>query len=111
MGKKGATALKSGCTGILFLFWGNSGLVYPACALCFCLSACFVSASFCLLLQEKNEVIIFLRAEANIGVEKKTNRDANRVDEERNRRASIFLPVNSLKTSTSRFHSIAMHWG
>ena len=58
-------------------------------------------------IQEKNEVIIFLRAEENTGEEKTTNGDANQVDEERNRRASIFLPINLLKISTSRFGFIA----
>ena len=41
-------------------------------------------------------MIIFLRIE-NMGGEKKTNEDVNQVDEERNRRASIFLPLNPLK--------------
>ena len=36
-----------------------------------------------------------------MGGEKKTNRDVNQVDEERNRRVSIFLPINSLKINTS----------
>ena len=46
------------------------------------------------------QVIIFLRAEENLGGEKKTN-------EERNRRASIFLPIDPLKmmkTNTSQFN-------
>ena len=41
-----------------------------------------------------------------MGGEKKINRDVNQVDDERNRRASIFLPINLLKIaeiSTSRF--------
>ena len=45
------------------------------------------------------QVIIFQRAEENLGGEKETN-------EERNRRASIFLPINPLKMAkinTSRF--------
>ena len=45
------------------------------------------------------QVIIFQRAE-------KFNGDANRVDDERNRMASIFLPINPLKMvkiNTSRF--------
>ena len=45
------------------------------------------------------EVIIFQRAEKKLGGEKKTN-------EERNRRASIFLLINPLKMAkinTSRF--------
>ena len=59
----------------------------------------------------KNQVvIIFLRAEENMGGEKKTNGDANQVDEEHNRRASIFLPMNPLN-NTSRFGSIATCWG
>ena len=72
-----------------------------ACVLCFCLclSACFVSVSFCFLLQ-KNMVTIVQRAEENLGGEKKTN-------EERNRRASIFLPINPLKINTFRFGAIA----
>ena len=48
-------------------------------------------------------MIIFQRAEENMGGEKKTNGDANQVDEERNRRTSIFLPMNLLKINTSRF--------
>ena len=40
---------------------------------------------------------IFLRAEENMGGEKKTNGDANQADEEDNRKASIFLPINPLK--------------
>ena len=55
VGKKRATALKSGCTGILFSFWGNSGFGCPVCFLCFYLSAYLVSISFCLLLQEKSD--------------------------------------------------------
>ena len=61
-----------------------------------------MSVSFCFLLRE-NQVIIFLRAEKNMGEEKKTNKDANQVDEKRNRRASVFLPINPLKNNTSRF--------
>ena len=45
-----------------------------------------------------------------MGEDKKVNGDANQVDEERNRRASIFLPINSLKISTSRYGSIATRW-
>ena len=52
----------------------------------------------------------FLRAEQSMGGEKKTNGDANRVDEERNRSASIFLPINPLKINTFRFGSIATRW-
>ena len=50
----------------------------------------------------------FLRAEENMGGEKKTNGDANQVDEEHNRRASIFLPW---KINTSWFDSLATRWG
>ena len=42
----------------------------------------------------------------NMGGEKKLNGDANQVDRERNRRASIFLPIKPLKMAkinTSRF--------
>ena len=87
VGKKGATALKSGCTGIIFFFWGNSGLGYPACVLCFCLclSVC------CVLFLSGNHY--FLQAEENMGGEKKINENANQVDEERNLGASIFSPV------------------
>ena len=56
-------------------------------------------------------MIIFLRAEENMGGEKKTNGDANQVDEERNRRASILLLINPLKINTSGFDYIAMRWG
>ena len=89
---------------------GNSGLGCPACVLCFCLSAWFVSVSFCFLLQ-KNQVISFQRAEENMGGEKKTNGDANQVDEERNRRARISLPINPLKINTSWFGCVATRWG
>ena len=58
----------------------------------------------------KNQVIIFLRAEENVGGEKKTDGDTNQVDEERNRRASIFLPINPVKINTSRFDYIATRW-
>ena len=78
--RRGITALKSGCTGIrvLFSFPGELWVwTSAACVLCF--SACLfvVHCSY--------QVIIFLRAEAKMGREKKTN-------DERNRRASIFLP-------------------
>ena len=56
-------------------------------------------------------MITFLRAEENMGGEKKIRGDANQVDEERNWRAGIFLPINPLKSNTSRFDSIAMYWG
>ena len=46
-----------------------------------------------------------------MGGKKKINGDANQVDEERSRRASMFLPINPLKSNTSRFGSIAMRWG
>ena len=42
-------------------------------------------------------MIIMLQLEENVGREKKTNGCANQVDEEHNRRASIFLPINRLK--------------
>ena len=38
------------------------------------------------------QVIIFQRAEENMGREKETNGGANRVEDEPNRKASIFLP-------------------
>ena len=56
-------------------------------------------------------MIIFLRAEKNMGGKKKTNGDANQVDEVDNRRASVFLPFIPLKINTSRFDSIATRWG
>ena len=71
--------------------------------------ACFVSVSFCFLLQENQVMIIFLRAEENIGGEETTNGDAKQVDEERNRR--VFLPINPLKINTSRFDYIVTRWG
>ena len=54
---------------------------------------------------------IFLRPEESIGGEKKSNGYANQVDEERNRRASLFLPINCLKINRSRFDSLATGWG
>ena len=56
-------------------------------------------------------MIIFLRAEEIMGGEKKINRDADQVDEERNRRASIFLPINPLKINTSRFTVLSQRVG
>ena len=41
-------------------------------------------------------MIIFLRAEENIRGEKKTNGDANQVDEKDNRRTRIFFSINPL---------------
>ena len=111
-GKEGSHRFEKRMYWYYFLFlWGNSGLGCPACVLCFCLSACFVSVSFCFLLQENQVMIIFLRAGGNVGGEKKIYEDVNQVDEERNRRASIFLPINPLKIKTSRFGSIATRWG
>ena len=55
-----------------------------ACVLFFFVFVC-LSVVYC-----SHQVIIFQRAEENLGGEKKTN-------EERNRRASIFLPFNHLK--------------
>ena len=52
----------------------------------------------------KNQVITFLRPEGNVG-------DANQVDEEYNRRASIFLPINPLKINTFWFDSLATDRG
>ena len=46
-----------------------------------------------------------------MGEEKKTNGDANQVDEERNRRANIFLSSNPLKINTSRFDSLVTRRG
>ena len=88
-----------------FLFLGIHGLECLACFLCFCPPACFVL--FLFLLQENQMMITFLRAEANREGEKKTNGDANHVNEEYNQRASMLLPINLLKTSTSRFDSFA----
>ena len=59
----------------------------------------------------KTQVIIFQRPGETTGVEKRKNGDANQVDEEHNRRVSIFLPINLLKMSTSRFDSLATRWG
>ena len=56
-------------------------------------------------------ILFFLQAKENMEGEKKTNGQANKVDEERNRRASISLPINPLKINTSRFGSITTHWG
>ena len=70
-----------------------------------------VSVSFCFLLQKNKAMIIFTRAEENTGGGKKTNRDANQVDEERNGRASIFLPTNPFKINTSWFNSVATRSG
>ena len=80
-----ATALKSGCTGIIYLFVGELWVCMPGLFLGFLL----VCLLFVILI--KNQVFIFfLRAEENMGGEKKTNGNANQVDEERNRTASIF---------------------
>ena len=57
--KRGATALKSGCAGIILFFWGMHGLGCPACFFCICLSACFVSVSFCFILQKKSGDVSF----------------------------------------------------
>ena len=46
-------------------------------------------------------------SEENVGGEKKTNGDANQVDGEHNRRATMFLPISPLKINTSRFDSLA----
>ena len=54
--------------------------------------------------------IIFLRAKENIGREKKINGDAIQVNEERNRRASIFSSINPLNINTSQFDAIATRW-
>ena len=79
-------------------------LLLPVCLFCVCFVVFFTTG--------KNEgMIIFLGAEENTGVEKKTNGDANQVDEEYNRRASIFLPINPLKIDTPRFDSIVTRWG
>ena len=100
--------MQSGCTGILFFFWGNSGL---GCRVVSCAFACLpVLCLFRFVLLQKNQVIIFQPAEENMG-EKKTDGDANQVDEERNRGASTFLFINPLKINTSRFDCIASRWG
>ena len=72
-----------------FLFLGELWAWMPALFILSLLVVC------CVLFLTGNN--FFLRAEENIGGEKKVNRDANQVDEERNRRASIFLPINALK--------------
>ena len=54
---------------------------------------------------KKKSGIIFLRAE-DTGGEKKINGNVNQVNEERNWRATIFLPINPVKMAkinTSRF--------
>ena len=56
-------------------------------------------------------VIIFLRLEENMGGKKKINGDADQVDRDHNRRASIFLLINPLKINTSRFDSIVKRGG
>ena len=77
----------------------------PASFFCFCLSYlfCVVFVFHC----RKNQVIIFLRPEENMGGKKKTNGDANPVNRDHNRRAIIFLTINPLKINTSRFDSLA----
>ena len=110
-GKEGCHRFKKRIYWYSFLFWGNSGLGCPACVLCFCLSACFVSVSLCFSLQENQGMIIFLRAEENMVGEKKINRDADQVNEECNRRASIFLPINPLKINTSRVSVLSQRVG
>ena len=67
-----------------FHSWGNSGPGCPLLVLCAFVFAC-LSVMYCYY-----RVIIFQGAEENFGGEKKTN-------EERNRRASIFLLINSSK--------------
>ena len=52
-------------------------------------------------------ITFFLRAEENMGGERKTNGNANQADQEHNRRASIFLPINPLKINTFQFDSLA----
>ena len=78
-------------------------LLLPVCLFCVCFVLFF--------LLQKNQVILFQRTEENMRGEKKTNGDAKQVDEERNRRASIFLPISSLKINTTRFNFIATRWG
>ena len=51
-------------------------------------------------------MIIFLRAEENIGGEKKINGDANQVDPE-----GKHLLAHQMKINTCRFGSIATRWG
>ena len=45
-----------------------------------------------------------------MGREKKINGDAIQVNEERNRRASIFSSINPLNINTSQFDAIATRW-
>ena len=56
-------------------------------------------------------MIIFQQPEEIMGGEKRKNGDANQVDEEHNRRVSIFLLINLLKISTPRSDSLATRWG
>ena len=90
VGKKGGHRLGKRVYWYSFLFWGNSGPGCPLLASCVFVFAC-LSVVYC-----SYQVIIFLGAEESMGRKKKTN-------EERNRRASIFLPNNPLKITTTRF--------
>ena len=65
----------------------------------------------CVVLGKKSGNHFILRAEENMGEDKETNGDANEVDKEHNRRASIFLPIKLLKINTSRFDSLTARRG
>ena len=110
-GKEGSHRFEKRMYWYSFLFLGDLWAWMPG----FCLvllPVCLFCVYFVLFFYyRKNQVIIFQRAEKNMGGEKKINRDANQVDEERNRRASIFLPINSLKINKFRFDYIATRWG
>ena len=56
-------------------------------------------------------VTVFLRPKENMGGEKRINGYVNQVDEEHHQRATIFLPINPLETSTSQLDSLATRWG
>ena len=101
-GKEGSHRFEKRMYWYSFLFLGELWAWMPGLFLVFA----YLSVVYCFY-----QMIIFLRAEENMGEEKKINGDANQVDEERNRRASIFLPINPLKINTSRFDYIAMRWG
>ena len=102
----GTTALKNGYTCIPFsgCFMGSDvRLVYFALV--------GLSRFVFVFLFRKNQVIVFLRPDKSIRGEKKTNGCANQVDEEYNRRASIFLPINPLKMNMSWFDYFVTRWG
>ena len=85
VGKEGSHRLGKLMYRYSFLFQGNSGPGYPLLVSCAFVFAC-LSVVYCCY-----QVIPFLRAGENMGREEKNNKD-------RNRRTSIFLPNNLLKT-------------